>query len=111
MPGDSTINQFLSITDDLGRALDSGKEVRVIFCDIRFDHVWHEGLLYKLTPYGVRGNLLRWFRSYLSGRKQKVVINGISSDVANIGAGVPQGSILEPLLFLYDIVLDIRSNI
>ena len=83
-PGDSTINQLLSITDDLGRALDSVKEVRVIFCDVSkaFNRVWHEGFLYKLTSYGVRGNLLRWFRSYLSGRKQKVVINGISSDAA-----------------------------
>ena len=56
-PGDSTINQLLSITDDLGRALDSGKEVRVIFCDVSkaFNRVWHEGLLYKLTSYGVRG--------------------------------------------------------
>ena len=84
---DITINQLLSITDDLGRVLDSGKEVRVIFCDVSkaFDRVWHEELLYKLTSYGVRGNLLRWFRSYLSGRKQKVAINGISSDAANIG--------------------------
>ena len=86
-PGDSTINQLLSITDDLGRVLDSGKEVRVIFCDVSkaFDRVWHEGLLYKLTSYGVRGDLMRWFRSYVSGRTQKVVINGISPDAANIG--------------------------
>ena len=57
---------------------------------------------------------MRWFRSYVSGRTQKVVMNGISSDAANIGAGVPQGSILGLLLFLFfinDIVLDIRSNI
>lgn len=115
-PGDSTVNQLLSITDDIGKALDAGKEVRVVFCDISkaFDRVWHEGLLYKLKACGICGNLLNWLRSYLSNRKQKVVIGGVSSELSKIKAGVPQGSILGPLLFLIfinDIVNDILCKV
>ena len=116
MSGDSTINQLLHITDLFGKALDAGKEIRVVFFDISraFDRVWHEGLIYKLKSIGIRGNLLKWFMSYLSNRKQKVVISGQSSDTFGVNAGVPQGSILGPLLFLVyinDIVNDIDCNI
>ena len=116
LPGDSTTNQLLRFTDDIGKALDLGKEIMVIFCDISraFDRVWHEGLLYKLEKIGIHGNLLRWFRSYLSDRKQRVVIGGHKSDILTIKAGVPQGSILGPLLFLVfinDIVDEIACNI
>ena len=116
MPGDSTVNQLLNITDDIGKALDSGKEVRVVFCDISraFDRVWHEGLLYKLEKIGIGEDLLSWFKNYLSERKQRVVIGGHMSDTYTITAGVPQGSILGPMLFLIfinDIVCDIACNI
>ena len=116
IPGDSTTNQLLHITNFFGKALDEGKEIRVVFCDISraFDRVWHEGLIYKLEQIGVKGKLLKWFKSYLSNRKQKVVISGKSSEILSIKAGVPQGSILGPLLFLIyinDIVLDIACNI
>ena len=116
MPGDSTTNQLLSLSDTFGKALDAGKEIRVIFCDISraFDRVWHEGLLYKLEKIGIRGNLLKWFKSYLSERRQRVVIAGYQSDTNEIRAGVPQGSILGPILFLIfinDIVCDISCNI
>ena len=102
IPGDSTINQLLYITDVFGRALDAGKEVRVVFCDISraFDRVWHEGLIYKLYEIGVRGELLEWFKNYLFNRKQKVVISGQTSEILDVKAGVPQGSILGPVLFL-----------
>ena len=65
-----------------------------------FDKVWHEGLLYKLESIGISGNLLNLFRSFLNDRCQRVVINDQHSYWAPILAGVPQGSILRPLLFL-----------
>ena len=77
-------------------------EVRGNFLDISkaFDKVWHEGLLYKLDSIGISGNLLILFCSFLNNRYQRVVINGQHSNWAPILAGFPQGSILEPLLFL-----------
>ena len=115
-PGDSTVNQLLSIINDFAKAIDCGKEIRIIFCDISkaFDRVWHKGLLYKLKLIGVDDNLLKWFESYLSERRKQVVIGAESSEIKYTNAVVPQGSILGPLLFLIyinDIVNDINSNI
>ena len=99
--GDSTVNQLAYLYHVLTEALDASKEVRTVFCDISksFDHVWHEGLIYKLKAAGVSGDVLRWFQSYLSGRRQRVVLPGSFSEWVYIKAGVPQGSILGPLLF------------
>ena len=71
------------------------------FLDISkaFDKVWHAGLLIKLELLGVRNPLLAWIKSYLTDRKQRIIIEGQSSEWAIINAGVPQGSILGPLLF------------
>ena len=99
---DSTTNQLIFLYHTFCQAVDNGKEIRVVFCDISkaLDRVWHRGLLYKLSSAGIKGDLLRWLSSYLSKRTQRVVLNGQSSDWASVKAGVPQGSILAPLLFL-----------
>ena len=83
------------------KALDEGKEIRVIFFYINkaFDRVWHRGLLFKLEKMGIVGNLLLWFKDYLTNRKQRVVINEKESSWKTVNAGVPQGSILDPYYF------------
>jgi hypothetical protein len=74
----SKFSEIINITNDFGKALDSGKEVRVVFCDISkaFDRVWHTGLIHKLKQSGISENLLKWFQNYLYGREQRVDING-----------------------------------
>ena len=62
--------------------------------------MWHDGLLFKLSEFGISGSLLEWFRSFLSDRKQRVIVEGEASVFLPIKAGVPQGSVLGPILFL-----------
>ena len=73
-----------------------------MFIDLKkaFDTVNHEILLHKLEHYGIRDTSLKWFKSYLTDRKQYVSLNGIDSDVNNVTCGVPQASVLGLLLFL-----------
>ena len=103
-PGDSCINQLLSITYEINNDgdFDVGLEVRSNFLEISkaFAKVWHDGVIYKLTQDGILRNLLNLLQNFLKERKQCVVLNGQVSTWENINAGVPQGSILGPLLFL-----------
>ena len=99
--GDSCINQLLSITH-IFHCFGEGMETTTIFLDISksFSKVWHKGIIYKLRQYGFSGNLLALLTDFLSNRKQRVVLNGQHSSWADIKAGVPQDSILGPILFL-----------
>ena len=94
------MNQLHVLFNTFCKGLDAGKEVRDIFCDISkaFDRVWHAGLIHKLRAADISGNLLDWFTNYLFKRGQKVVLPGVESLWAFIKVGVPQGSILGPLL-------------
>ena len=101
---DSCQSQLLSIAHDIYASFDQSPtlEVRSNFLDISkaFDKVWHDGLLFKLERIGMSGNLLNLLKSFLNNMVQRVVLNGQCSNWSSVLAGVQQGSILRPLLFL-----------
>ena len=93
---------MIDLTEDIRQAIDEGKFACGVFIDLQkaFDTVDHDILLKKLEHYGIRGIANNWFRSYLKSRKQFVSTSGFESVISNIDFGVPQGSVLGPLLFL-----------
>ena len=98
----STNNALMSITENIQTQLDEGKYCAGVFVDFKkaFDTVDHNILLRKLDYYGIRGIANEWFCSYLKKRKQFVSIQNNMSSIKEILTGVPQGSVLGPLLFL-----------
>jgi len=100
--GCSTLDALLRLQHQIFAAFDKREHLSVCFLDISkaFDRTWHAGLLHKLAKIGVTGNAWRWCRAFLSDRKIRVVHDGQFSDWFSINAGVPQGSVLSPFLFL-----------
>ncbi len=98
----STNHALFSLTEEIRKALDNSNFACGIFIDLQkaFDTVDHQILLSKLEHYGIRGIANGWFKSYLSNRQQFVSINGFDSKKQKMKLGVPQGSVLGPLLFL-----------
>ena len=91
------------LIDNISKAIDNKQHVIGVFVDFAkaFDTINHRILLGKLAHCGIRGKILEWRRNYLSNRQQRVTFNGTTSTLNNITCGVPQGSILGPLLFLF----------
>ena len=100
--GHSTIHPMVHFLNKIGDSLNNNKHTIGIFWDLKkaFDTCNHQILLLKLKKYGLADTELTWFSSYLTDRKQFVSINKSSSPLLNITLGVPQGSILGPLLFI-----------
>ena len=104
LPGDSCIAQLLSIIHEIQTTFDNNLavDVRGVFLDISkaFDIVWDIDILFELKAYGDYGELLSLLENFLENRKQRVVLNGQTSEWRKINPGVLQGSALRPLLFL-----------
>jgi len=98
----STIDAVTKFITDASTYLDNKESVIGIFCDLSraFDTINHDILLNKLRFYGIRGHALEWFRSYLSNRRQYVSYGEFNSITESVDCGVPQGSVLGPLLFI-----------
>ena len=89
-------------TEDLAQNYEDKIQTDLIVLDFSkaFDVVPHQRLLHKLDHYGIRGPTLLWIQNFLTTRTQKVVVDGSFSDTAHVGSGVPQGTVLGPILFL-----------